>query len=116
VHLGHQPVEEDGGQPAAPGDAGDAGDGSPDPAGRARQAPRRTARHGATATLFTFTSTASATQRAFLATLPPSVSHKTLLPVDLSDLNTGSTLIETLMAEECSGSLPSLCDILAELK
>jgi hydroquinone glucosyltransferase len=59
---------------------------------------------------------ASATQRAFLATLPPFVSHKTLLPGDLSDLNTGSTLIEKLMAEECSRSLPSLRDILAELK
>jgi hydroquinone glucosyltransferase len=82
----------------------------------AELAKRVAARHGATATLFTLASTASATQRAFLATLPPSVSHRTLLPVDLSDLNTGSTLIETLMAEECSRSLPSLRDILAELK
>jgi hydroquinone glucosyltransferase len=82
----------------------------------AELAKRVAARHGATATLFTLASTASATQGAFLATLPPSVSHRTLLPVDLSDLNTGSTLIETLMAEECSRSLPSLRDILAELK
>jgi len=43
-------------------------------------------RHGATATLFTFASTASATQRALLVSLPPSVASRALPPVDLSDL------------------------------
>ncbi|KAL6653971.1 hypothetical protein ACP70R_007436 [Stipagrostis hirtigluma subsp. patula] len=72
-------------------------------------------RYGATATLVTFASTASATQRAFLASLPPAVSSLSLPPVDLSDLPRGAA-IETLMSEECARSVPALTSILAELK
>ena len=39
----------------------------------AEQAKRLASRHGATATLITFASTASATQHGFLASLPPAV-------------------------------------------
>ncbi|KAJ1275999.1 hypothetical protein BS78_05G180100 [Paspalum vaginatum] len=76
---------------------------------------RVASRHGATATLLTFASTASATQRAVLASLPPTVSHRPLPPVDLSDLPRGAA-IETLMHEECARSLPALEDILADLR
>jgi hydroquinone glucosyltransferase len=72
-------------------------------------------RHGATATLVTFASTASATQRAFLASLPPAVSSLALPPVDLSDLPRGAP-IETLMSEECARSVPALTDILLRLR
>jgi hydroquinone glucosyltransferase len=81
----------------------------------AELAKRLAARHGVTATLFTFASTASATQRGFLATLPPSVSHQTLPPVDLSDLP-HDALNETRMSVEGTRSLPALATILAELK
>ncbi|KAG2640506.1 hydroquinone glucosyltransferase-like [Panicum virgatum] len=81
----------------------------------AELAKRLAARHGATATLLTFASTASATQRAFLATLPPSVSHETLPPADLSDLP-HDALVETRMSVEGTRSLPALATILAELK
>ncbi|TKW01216.1 hypothetical protein SEVIR_8G165700v4 [Setaria viridis] len=81
----------------------------------AELAKRLAARHGATATLLTFASTASATQRAFLASLPPCVSNETLPPVDLSDLP-HDALIETLMSEECARSLPALANILAEMR
>ncbi|CAL5009316.1 unnamed protein product [Urochloa decumbens] len=74
------------------------------------------ARHGATVTLLTFASMASATQLcAFLTSLPPSVSHETLPPVDLSDLPHDAP-IEALMSEECTRSLPALAGTLAELK
>ena len=48
------------------------------------------AQHGATITLFTFASTASATLRAFLAYQLPTIAPRTLPPVDLSDLLPGS--------------------------
>jgi hydroquinone glucosyltransferase len=67
--------------------------------------PKRLAsRHGTTATLITF---ASATQRAFLASLPPAIASRALPPVDLSDLPRDAA-IETLMSEECVLSLPAL--------
>ncbi|KAL6875559.1 hypothetical protein ACP4OV_013072 [Aristida adscensionis] len=81
----------------------------------AELAKRLAARHGATATLITFASTASATQRAFLASLPAAVASLSLPPVDLSDLPRGSA-IETLMSEECARSVPALTAILADLK
>uniref|UniRef100_M8B6C7 Hydroquinone glucosyltransferase n=1 Tax=Aegilops tauschii TaxID=37682 RepID=M8B6C7_AEGTA len=66
----------------------------------AELAKRLAARHGVTATLITFASTASATQRAFLASLPPGISSLSLPPVDLSDLPPDAS-IEMLMSEEC---------------
>ncbi|XP_062197881.1 hydroquinone glucosyltransferase-like [Phragmites australis] len=81
----------------------------------AELAKRLASRHGATATLITFASTASATQRAFLASLPPAVASLSLPPVDLSDLPRGAA-IETLMSEECARSVPALTDILVRLK
>ena len=81
----------------------------------AELAKRLASRHGATATLITFASTASATQRAFLASLPPAVSSLSLPPVDLSDLPRGAA-IETLMSEECARSLPALTRMLSELR
>ncbi|RCV38848.1 hypothetical protein SETIT_8G175200v2 [Setaria italica] len=81
----------------------------------AELAKRLASRHGATATLITFASTASATQRAFLSSLPPAVSSLSLPPVDLSDLPRGAA-IETLMSEECARSVPALTDILLGLK
>ncbi|VAH70761.1 unnamed protein product [Triticum turgidum subsp. durum] len=57
----------------------------------AELAKRLAARHGATATLITFASTASATQRAFLASLPPAITSLSLPPVDLSDLPADAT-------------------------
>ncbi|WVZ51104.1 LOW QUALITY PROTEIN: hypothetical protein U9M48_002281 [Paspalum notatum var. saurae] len=81
----------------------------------AELAKRVVSRHGATATLLTFESTASPTQRAFLASLPPSISPRPLPPVDLSDLPRGAA-IETLMHEECRRSLPALTAVLAELR
>ncbi|KAL6902014.1 hypothetical protein ACP4OV_004890 [Aristida adscensionis] len=82
----------------------------------AELAKRLVSRHGATATLITFASTASATQRAFLASLPPSIGSLSLPPVDLSDLPAGGAPIETLMSEECARSVPALAEILARLK
>ncbi|OEL25784.1 Hydroquinone glucosyltransferase [Dichanthelium oligosanthes] len=81
----------------------------------AELAKRLASRHGATATLITFASTASATQRAFLASLPPAVASLSLPPVDLSDLPRGAA-IETLMSEECVRLVPALTDLLLELK
>ncbi|KAG2558570.1 hydroquinone glucosyltransferase-like [Panicum virgatum] len=81
----------------------------------AELAKRLASRHGATATLLTFASTASATQRAFLASLPPAVSSRALPPVDLSDLPRGAA-IETLMSEECARSVPALTGILRDLR
>ncbi|EES08692.1 UDP-glycosyltransferase 72B3 [Sorghum bicolor] len=80
----------------------------------AELAKRLASRHGATATLITFASTASATQRALLASLPPAVSSLSLPPVDLSDLPSDAA-IETLMSEECARSLPALTRVLSEL-
>ncbi|KAG0514931.1 hypothetical protein BDA96_10G235700 [Sorghum bicolor] len=80
----------------------------------AELAKRLASRHGATATLITFASTASATQRALLASLPPAVSSLSLPPVDLSDLPRGAA-IETRMSEECARSLPALTRLLSEL-
>ncbi|KAF8694297.1 hypothetical protein HU200_038438 [Digitaria exilis] len=80
----------------------------------AELAKRLAARHAVTTTLLTFASTASATQRAFLASLPPSISPVTLPPVHLSDLPPDA-LIETRMSVECTRSLPALTAILAEL-
>ncbi|KAF7034099.1 hypothetical protein CFC21_045153 [Triticum aestivum] len=81
----------------------------------AELAKRLAARHGATATLITFASTASATQRAFLASLPPAITSLSLPPVDLSDLPP-SAAIETLMSEECARAVPALTAILSGLK
>jgi len=81
----------------------------------AELAKRLAARHGVTATLIAFASTASATQRAFLASLPPSITSLHLPPVDLSDLPHG-TAIETLMSEECARSIPALTQVLTKLK
>ena len=81
----------------------------------AELAKRLAARHGATATLISFASTDSATQRAFLASLPPSISAVSLPPLDLSDLAPGSA-IETLMSEECVRSVPALTGILSGLR
>ncbi|CAD6343168.1 unnamed protein product [Miscanthus lutarioriparius] len=81
----------------------------------AELAKRLASRHGATATLITFASTASATQRALLASLPPSVASRPLPPVDLSDLPRDAD-IETLMSEECARSLPALTRMLSELR
>lgn len=81
----------------------------------AELAKRLAAHHGVTATLVTFASTASATQRAFLASLPPAITSLSLPPVDLSDLPQDAA-IETLMSEECARSVPALTEILTELK
>lgn len=81
----------------------------------AELAKRLAARHGATATLITFASTASATQRGFLASLPPPISSLSLPPVDLSDLPPDAS-IETLMSEECARSVPALTDVLSALR
>lgn len=82
----------------------------------AELAKRLAARPGITTTLIAFASTASATQRAFLASLPPTVSSLHLPPpIDLSDLPQG-TAIETLMSEEGARSVPALTEILTKLK
>jgi hydroquinone glucosyltransferase len=81
----------------------------------AELAKRLASRHGATATLITFASTASATQRALLASLPRSVASRPLPPVDLSDLPRDAA-IETRMSEECARSLPALTRMLSELR
>ncbi|CAN6381047.1 unnamed protein product [Urochloa humidicola] len=71
-------------------------------------------RHSITATLIAFASTASATQCAFLASLPSSIASLHLPPVDLSDVPHRSA-IETLMSE-CASSVPALSDTLTNLK
>ncbi|KAJ1275364.1 hypothetical protein BS78_05G129800 [Paspalum vaginatum] len=81
----------------------------------AELAKRLASRHGVTTTLITFASTASATQRAFLASLPPSVASLHLPPVDLSDLPQGSA-IETLMSEETARSVGALTEVLTRLR
>ncbi|KAF7020643.1 hypothetical protein CFC21_033712 [Triticum aestivum] len=80
----------------------------------AELAKRLAARHGVTATLITFASTASATQRAFLASLPPTIASISLPPVDLSDLPHGASLA-TLMSEECVRLVPVLIGVLTGL-
>jgi hydroquinone glucosyltransferase len=70
---------------------------------------------GITTTLVTFASTASATQRAFLASLPPTITSLSLPPVDLSDLPRGAA-VETRISEECARSVPALTALLAELR
>ncbi|KAF8700154.1 hypothetical protein HU200_034524 [Digitaria exilis] len=81
----------------------------------AELAKRLATRHGVTSTLITFASTASSTQRAFLASLPAAVASLSLPPVDLSDLPRGAA-IETLMSEECVRSIPALTTLLLDLK
>ncbi|CAO2144631.1 unnamed protein product [Urochloa humidicola] len=81
----------------------------------AELAKRLASRHGVTATLITFASTASATQRAFLASLPSTISSLSLPAVDLSDLPRGAA-IETLMSEECLRLVPALTETLLTLK
>uniref|UniRef100_A0A0E0MGX8 Glycosyltransferase n=1 Tax=Oryza punctata TaxID=4537 RepID=A0A0E0MGX8_ORYPU len=81
----------------------------------AELAKRLAARHGVTSTLLTFASTASATQREFLASLPPAIESVSLPPVDLSDLPSDAA-IETLMSEECVRLVPALTGILSRLK
>ncbi|CAL4980702.1 unnamed protein product [Urochloa decumbens] len=80
----------------------------------AELAKRLAARHSVTATLLTFASTASATQRAVLASLPPAVSSRPLPPVDLSDLPSDAPN-EARMSEECTRSLPAIQGVLADL-
>ncbi|KAM3198185.1 hypothetical protein ACQJBY_073356 [Aegilops geniculata] len=80
----------------------------------AELAKRLAARHGVEATLITFASTASATQRAFLASLPPGISSLSLPPVDLSDLPPDAS-IEMLMSEECVRLVPALTEALSRL-
>uniref|UniRef100_A0A0D9XTU9 Glycosyltransferase n=1 Tax=Leersia perrieri TaxID=77586 RepID=A0A0D9XTU9_9ORYZ len=73
------------------------------------------ARHGGvTSTLITFASTASPTQREFLASLPSAIESVSLPPVDLSDLPSDAA-IETRMSEECARSTPSLTALLSRL-
>ncbi|KAG8090201.1 hypothetical protein GUJ93_ZPchr0011g28763 [Zizania palustris] len=81
----------------------------------AELAKRLVARHGVRATLLTFASTASATQRKFLASLPAGIESVSLPPVDLSDLPPDAA-IETLMSEECVRLVPALTGILARLR
>ncbi|KAK3118830.1 hypothetical protein QOZ80_9BG0708870 [Eleusine coracana subsp. coracana] len=81
----------------------------------AELAKRLASRHGITTTLLTFASTASATQRAFLASLPSTISAQSLPAVDLSDLPP-TAAIETRMSEECARSVPALTSILLDLK
>lgn len=81
----------------------------------AELAKRLAARHGITTTLLTFASTASATQRAFLASLPPAISAQSLPPVSLADLPP-TAAIETRMSEECLRSVPALTSVLLELR
>jgi hydroquinone glucosyltransferase len=81
----------------------------------AELAKRLAQRHGVTSTLITFASTASATQRAFLASMPPAVASMALPPVDMSDLPRDAA-IETLMSEECVRAVPALTEALLSLK
>ena len=81
----------------------------------AELARRLASRHGATATLLTFASTASTTQRAFLASLPPGITSLRLPPVDLSDLPRSAT-IETRMSEETARSVPAIAEALTKMK
>uniref|UniRef100_A0A0E0BKX2 Glycosyltransferase n=2 Tax=Oryza TaxID=4527 RepID=A0A0E0BKX2_9ORYZ len=81
----------------------------------AELAKRLAARHGVTSTLLTFASTASATQREFLASLPPAIESVSLPPVDLSDLPADAA-IETLMSEECVRLVPALTAILSGIR
>ncbi|CAL4992569.1 unnamed protein product [Urochloa decumbens] len=81
----------------------------------AELAKRLAARYSITTTLLTFASTASATQRAFLSSLPAAVSSHPLPPVDLSDLPPEAA-IEARMSEECTRSLPAIATILSELR
>uniref|UniRef100_A0A0D3HNP7 Glycosyltransferase n=1 Tax=Oryza barthii TaxID=65489 RepID=A0A0D3HNP7_9ORYZ len=81
----------------------------------AELAKRLAARHGVTSTLLTFASTASATQREFLALLPPAIESVSLPPVDLSDLPADAA-IETLMSEECVRLVPALTAILSGIR
>ncbi|KAM3198183.1 hypothetical protein ACQJBY_073354 [Aegilops geniculata] len=81
----------------------------------AELAKRLAARHGVEATLITFASTACATQRAFLASLPPTIASMSLPPVDLSDLPHGASLA-TLMSEECVRLVPVLAGLLTGLR
>ncbi|KAF0894834.1 hypothetical protein E2562_003718 [Oryza meyeriana var. granulata] len=81
----------------------------------AELAKRLAARHGVTSTLLTFASTASATQREFLASLPAAIESVSLPPVDLSDLPHDAG-IETRMSEECVRLVPALTEVLARLR
>ncbi|KAF3328623.1 hydroquinone glucosyltransferase [Carex littledalei] len=72
-------------------------------------------KHGFTATLMTFASTASKTQQAFLSSLPSSISALSLPAVSLSDLPPDSE-IETLMSVEAVRLIPDITSALKELK
>ncbi|KAF3328624.1 hydroquinone glucosyltransferase [Carex littledalei] len=72
-------------------------------------------KHGFTATLMTFASTASKTQQAFLSSLPSSISPLSLPAVSLSDLPPDSA-IETLMSVEAVRLIPAITSALNELK
>jgi hydroquinone glucosyltransferase len=72
-------------------------------------------KHGFTATLMTFASTASKTQQAFLSSLPSTISPLSLPPVSLSDLPSDSA-IETLMSVESIRLIPAITSALEELK
>ncbi|XP_006663026.2 UDP-glycosyltransferase 72B3-like [Oryza brachyantha] len=81
----------------------------------AELAKRLAARHGATSTLLTFASTASATQREFLSSLPQGIQSVSLPRVDLSDLPADAA-IETRMSEECVRLVPALTGILRGMR
>ncbi|OAY71013.1 hydroquinone glucosyltransferase [Ananas comosus] len=71
--------------------------------------------HGFSVTIVTFASTASKTQRAFLSSLPRSISSLSLPPVPLDDLPADAH-IETLMSHEAARSVPALAALLRGLK
>ncbi|KAJ4794576.1 Glycosyltransferase [Rhynchospora pubera] len=72
-------------------------------------------KHGFTATIMTFASTASKTQQAFLSSLPSSISPLSLPPVSLSDLPPNAA-IETRMSVEAIQLIPAITSALEHLK
>jgi hydroquinone glucosyltransferase len=72
-------------------------------------------KHGFTATLMTFASTASKTQQSFLSSLPSSIYPLSLPPVSLSELPPDSA-IETRMSVESVRLIPAITSSFKELK
>ncbi|KAF3328622.1 UDP-glycosyltransferase 72B3 [Carex littledalei] len=72
-------------------------------------------KHGFTATLMTFASTASKTQHAILSSLPSCISTISLPVVSLSDIPPNSS-IGTLLSVEAARSIPAITSALKELK
>lgn len=81
----------------------------------AELAKRLVHRYNLTATFITFAESASKAQRAFLDSLPPSISSLSLPPVDLSDLPSDAK-IETRMAVATTRSLPALTSVFQTLQ